>query len=86
MPQSIDSEKLVLGTLMTDRNALNEVRELLTPNTFYDKFHGQIYKAILDIADKGNRPDMIIVKNKLVSIHAPTRGATSSIVIMRVII
>ena len=23
MPQSIDSEKLVLGTLMTDRNALN---------------------------------------------------------------
>ena len=67
MPQSIDSEKLVLGTLMTDRNALNEVRELLTPDTFYDKFHSQIYKAILDIADKGNRPDMIIVKNKLES-------------------
>ena len=65
MPQSIDSERLVLGTLMTDRNALNEVRELLTPESFYDKFHSQIYKIILDIADKGNRPDMIIVKNRL---------------------
>lgn len=65
MPQNLEAEKLVLGTLMTERNALNEVRELLTPETFYDKFHSQIYTAILEVTDKGNRPDMIAVKNQL---------------------
>ncbi len=65
MPQNIEAEKLVLGTLMTERNALNEIRELLTSESFYNKFHSQIYKAILEVADKGNRPDMIAVKNQL---------------------
>lgn len=65
MPQNLEAEKLVLGTLMTERNSLNEVRELLTPKAFYSKFHSQIYKAILEVSDKGNRPDMIAVKNQL---------------------
>ncbi|MCG4768566.1 DNA helicase [Bacteroides nordii] len=62
-----DAEKLVLGTIITERNALEEVRELLSEESFYNPFHQQVYKAILQISSLGERPDIITVKNKLVA-------------------
>lgn len=62
-----DAEKLVLGTIITERNALEEVRELLSEESFYNPFHKQVYKAILQISSLGERPDIITVKNKLVA-------------------
>ncbi|WP_291585293.1 DnaB-like helicase C-terminal domain-containing protein [Bacteroides sp.] len=62
-----DAEKLVLGTIITERNALEEVRELLSEESFYNPFHKQVYKAILQISSSGERPDIITVKNKLVA-------------------
>lgn len=62
-----DSEKIVLGTIITERNALEEVRELLSKDSFYNPFHLQIYKAILQVASSGSRPDVVAVKNKLIA-------------------
>lgn len=62
-----DAEKVVLGTIITERNALEEVRELLNDDSFYNPFHRQIYKAVIQISSVGDRPDMITVKNKLVA-------------------
>ena len=62
-----DAEKLVLGTIITERNALEEVRELLSEESFYNPFHKQVYKAILQISSLGERPDIITVKNRLVA-------------------
>lgn len=62
-----DAERIVLGTIITERNALEEVRELLSEESFYYPFHRQIYKAILQVASSGDRPDMITVKNRLVA-------------------
>lgn len=62
-----DTEKVVLGTIITERNALEEVRELLSEDSFYNPFHKQIYIAVLQVASTGDRPDMITVKNKLVA-------------------
>ena len=59
-----DAEKLVLGTIMTNRDALEEVREMLSKECFYNSFHQEIYKAIIQVASSGDRPDMITVKNK----------------------
>lgn len=60
-----DAEKIVLGTLITERNAIEEVRELLSEEAFYNPFHRDIYKAVLQISSSGERPDMIMVKNRL---------------------
>lgn len=60
-----DTEKLVLGTIITERDALEDVRELLSEDAFYNAFHQEIYKAILQISNKGERADMITVKNRL---------------------
>lgn len=55
----------VLGTIMSDRKALDEVREILTPESFYVDFHAAIYRAILEIDGRGERPDLISVKDRL---------------------
>ncbi len=65
MPHDYEAEKLVLGTIILERNALNEVRELLSPATFYDKFHSTVFQAILSVDARGERPDMIMVNNEL---------------------
>lgn len=62
-----DAEKIVLGTIILQRNAFEEVRELLSEESFYNPFHQEIYKAILQVVSSGNRPDMITVKGKLVA-------------------
>lgn len=62
-----DAEKLVLGTIIIERNALEEVRELLSEESFYNAFHKQIYQAILQVVSSGNRPDMITVKSRLIT-------------------
>lgn len=65
LPHDLDVERLVLGTLMTERNALSEVREILNEDCFYDNFHRDIFKSILSIADRGERPDLVSVANEL---------------------
>ncbi len=58
-------ERVVLGTILTSGNALNEVREILSPECFYEKSHREVYKAILNVADKGDIPDIITVMAEL---------------------
>jgi replicative DNA helicase len=65
LPCDINAEKVVLGTIMTERNALSDVCELLTPDVFYDPFHKEIYKAVLEISKRGDRPDVVMVLNEL---------------------
>ena len=66
LPRDEEAEKVVLGTIMSDRKALDEVREILTPKSFYMDFHAAIYKAILEVDGRGERPDIISVKDQLV--------------------
>lgn len=58
-------EELVLGTLMSDRNAINEVRTLLTSNMFYSSYHQSLYLAMMEIDKRGERIDVISVATEL---------------------
>ena len=64
MPQSPEAEKVVLGTLLSESNQLNDVRELLPLDAFYITKHKDIYQAMLAIADRGEHPDIITVLNE----------------------
>lgn len=61
MPHSEHAEKLVLGTILTEGHRLNDVRDLLPVDTFYIDKHKDIYRAILSLADKGERVDVVTV-------------------------
>ncbi|KAA6337103.1 Replicative DNA helicase [termite gut metagenome] len=55
------SEKAVLGTLLSKEYALDEVREILNEECFYNDFHKKIYRAILQVDSHGDSPDIITV-------------------------
>lgn len=60
-----DCERCVLGTLLIERDAIHQVRELLTSKSFYNNFHSKIYCAILAITDRGERADVITIMPEL---------------------
>ncbi len=65
LPRSEDAERLVLGTIMNERDTLQAVRSLLTPEAFYSGKHREIYRAALAVADKGGFPDPVAVAEEL---------------------
>lgn len=65
LPHEPQAERLVLGTIMTERNALNEVRDILSPECFYDKLNRAVYEAITAIDARGESPDLVTVANEM---------------------
>ena len=65
LPSEPQAERLVLGTIMTERNALNEARDILSPACFYDKLNREIYEAIIAIDERGDSPDLVTVSNEM---------------------
>jgi replicative DNA helicase len=59
------TELYVIGTLLSRRDALYEVREYLAPDCFYKELHKQIYKAILNVTNAGDTADIITVLSEL---------------------
>lgn len=64
-PQAIELEKSLLGTLMEFPENLNDVRDILTVNCFYQEPHQLIYNAILRLDNDNNSIDLMLVSNKL---------------------
>jgi replicative DNA helicase len=64
-PQSVDSEKAVLGSIMLRPGAIHEINDIVGTDSFYAGKHSQIYKTMLELASKGEPIDIISVSHKL---------------------
>ncbi len=64
-PQSIESEEALLGSLMLDKDAIWAVIDFIEPRDFYKKAHQEIYKAISELASKGEAIDIRTVSTRL---------------------
>lgn len=62
-----EAEKLVLGTLLTERNALDECARLLNEDCFYNQTHRAVYNAIVKVSARGERPDTIAVQRQILA-------------------
>ena len=60
-----ECERITLGTNLSRQGTLEEVREILVPECFYVEKHKAIYQAILNVADKGDSPDIVLVMGEL---------------------
>jgi len=65
LPQSIDSEKGILGSLMIDKSAILKVVDFLSPDDFYRQNHKEIYQACFDLYKKNDPIDVLSVSNRL---------------------
>jgi len=64
-PQSVDSEKAVLGSIMLRPGAIHEISDIINHESFYASKHSQIYKIMLELSTKGDPIDLISVSHKL---------------------
>lgn len=66
-PQAVDLEEVVLGALMLEKEAVNAVIDILTPEVFYKESHQIIFSAIKELFTKSEPIDILTVTNYLKS-------------------
>jgi replicative DNA helicase len=64
-PQNIPAEQSVLGGLMLEQEAFDQVSDLLNENDFYKPSHRTIYASVRELNRKGQPTDLVTVSNHL---------------------
>jgi replicative DNA helicase len=65
LPQNLEAESGVLGSLLIDPEATVQVADFLRPDDFYREAHRAIYEAILDLYEAGQPADLITLTDEL---------------------
>ncbi len=65
IPHDDQTERAVLGCILSDPSVVDTVLNILKPEDFYNLKHKIIYEAIIEISEKGDIPDFLVVKNYL---------------------
>ena len=66
-PHDIEAEQAVLGSMLTDQDAVVDAIEILKPEDFYRDDNKYIYEAILNLYNKSEPIDIITLKSELIS-------------------
>ncbi len=64
-PQNIEAERSILGAVLLENEAVNNVLEILSVNDFYSESHRRIFSAILELYEKNEPSDLITLSNIL---------------------
>ena len=66
-PNDVEAEQAVIGSMLTDKEAVIAAVERLSANDFYREDNKLIYSAILNLYSKGEAIDIITLKAELSS-------------------
>jgi len=64
-PQNIEAEQSILGSILLDNQALNNVLEILSVKDFYNEAHRRIFAATIELSDRNEPCDLITLTNIL---------------------
>ncbi|MEK6766992.1 MAG: replicative DNA helicase [Planctomycetota bacterium] len=64
-PFNIEAEISVLGSMLIDNESINLVTEILSTSNFYKTSHQHIFDTIINIYNKHNAVDLVILKDQL---------------------
>ena len=64
-PHSIEAEQAVLGGLMLDNNAWEQIADQLTEKDFYRSDHRVIFRAISTLAVQDKPIDLLTISERL---------------------
>jgi replicative DNA helicase len=65
MPNSVESERAVLGAILLDGKAIFAAAEILTPEDFYLGAHREIFRAMLALAEEETSIDHFTLREEL---------------------
>ena len=64
-PNAFDIEEYILSAILVDENVLNKISMFLKDYHFYKEVNSIIYRIILELKEKNNPIDIVIVTNEL---------------------
>jgi replicative DNA helicase len=64
-PQNIEAERSLLGSLLSDREAVNKVVDMVSADDFYQRNHQLIFQALFSIFEHHENIDILSVSTKL---------------------
>ena len=67
-PHDDEAEQAVIGSMMTDKDAVISAIEVLKPEDFYREDNKTIYNAIMNLYAKAEPIDIITLKDELTSL------------------
>ena len=65
LPQNVEAEAGVLGSLLIDPEAVAQVADYLKSDDFYREAHRTIFQAVLDLYETGEPADLITLTDEL---------------------
>src|SRR3954454_12895405 len=65
LPQNIEAECGVLGSIIIDPEAIAQVADFLFPDDFYRDAHRTLYRVILSLYEQREPPDFITICDAL---------------------
>ena len=72
MPNSIEAEQSVIGSMIMDKDAIVIAMEILQKEDFYHQQYGVLFDAMVELFGAGLPVDLITLQNKLKSKDVPT--------------
>jgi replicative DNA helicase len=73
-PQNLEAEQSVLGAILIENSAMNKAMEILTEEDFYKTAHRKIFRAMLELSERGEAIDQITLTE-----HLRARGELESV-------
>ena len=80
MPNTLDAEQSVIGSMIMDKDAILTAMEMLTSDDFYHKQYGILFDAMIELYSKGLPVDLITLQNKLKEKEVPEEISSLSYV------
>lgn len=63
LPQNLDAEQAVLGSLLIDPRAIERISSFLRPDDFYLPVNAEIYRGILDLYERDMPADIVTLSD-----------------------
>ena len=76
MPNSLEAEQSVVGSMMLDAEAIVTAMELLTPDDFYHQQYKIVFQTMIELYAAGQPVDLITLQNKLKEKDVPQEIAS----------
>lgn len=71
MPNSIEAEKSVIGSMLMDSDAILKASEIVSEEDFYQGHYGLMFRAMLELFNNGSPVDVVTLQAKLKELGAP---------------
>ena len=65
MPESLEAEAAVLGSMILDRECIGQVIQLITTEAFYRPEHREIFDALVALYESNSHIDLVLLRDEL---------------------